>query len=349
MSEKNDFFQIKNIQEIAVSAIDSVLSLNTKKMFDVKPINTQLNSNETYTNAFGYEALFDQKEYVETWSVWFKANWTLSILVSLCYIITIFSIKYYMQNRPRFELRSFLIVWNIFLAVFSIAGTIRVWPEFTHTITKHGIVHSVCDNSYAYGITGFWSLMFCLSKLPELVDTIFIVFRKQELIFLHWYHHTTVLIYCFYSYKDFTASGRWFMSMNFFVHSMMYSYYALKAMRFKVPRFVSQLITTGQLLQMVAGCYVNYVAYQAKTNQIECGISDENIFYSSLMYGSYFVLFANFFINTYIIKKPKTIIKPSPNSNDDNAQTNLIKPQRDENNNHILNVPKLRSKAKKMN
>jgi elongation of very long chain fatty acids protein 6 len=36
------------------------------------------------------------------------------------------------------------------------------------------------------------------SKVPETVDTLFIVLRRQELIFLHWYHHASVLIYCFY-------------------------------------------------------------------------------------------------------------------------------------------------------
>lgn len=44
-------------------------------------------------------------------------------------------------------------------------------------------------------MAGFWATMFVLSKVPELGDTIFIVLRKQPLIFLHWYHHATVLVY----------------------------------------------------------------------------------------------------------------------------------------------------------
>ena len=35
-------------------------------------------------------------------------------------------------------------------------------------------------------VSGFWTFMFVLSKVPELGDTIFIVLRKQPLIFLHW-------------------------------------------------------------------------------------------------------------------------------------------------------------------
>ena len=50
--------------------------------------------------------------------------------------------------------------------------------------------------------------------------------------------------------------------MNYIVHSAMYSYYALKAMHYRVPRFVSMVITTAQLMQMVLGCAVNLWAYQ---------------------------------------------------------------------------------------
>ena len=80
-------------------------------------------------------------------------------------------------------------------------------------------------------VTALWTWLFVLSKLPELVDTVFIVLRKQKLIFLHWYHHITVLIYCWYSFSQYTAPARWFVVMNFIVHSIMYTYYAFKALR----------------------------------------------------------------------------------------------------------------------
>ena len=46
----------------------------------------------------------------------------------------------------------------------------------------------------------FRAWLFMLSKVPETIDTLFIVLRRQPLIFLHWYHHASVLVYCFYRY-----------------------------------------------------------------------------------------------------------------------------------------------------
>jgi elongation of very long chain fatty acids protein 6 len=38
------------------------------------------------------------------------------------------------------------------------------------------------------------------------VDTLFIVLRKKPLIFLHWYHHITVLLFCWHAFA--TQSSR---------------------------------------------------------------------------------------------------------------------------------------------
>ena len=147
--------------------------------------------------------------------------------------------------------------------------------------------------------------MFVLSKLPELGDTIFIVLRKQELIFLHWYHHITVLLYSWFSYSEYTASARWFVVMNFFIHSIMYSYYALKAMQYRPPKICAMLITVLQITQMFIGCIINISAHQYLENQIECHISRLDVKLSLLMYFSYFILFCRFFQRSYINKGGK--------------------------------------------
>ncbi|KAK7475834.1 hypothetical protein BaRGS_00032884, partial [Batillaria attramentaria] len=63
---------------------------------------------------------------------------------------------------------------------------------------------------------------------------------------------------------------RWFMVMNYIVHSLMYTYYALRAMRFRFPKFISIVITTLQLMQMIIGVVINVLTYQAKARGEFC-------------------------------------------------------------------------------
>jgi hypothetical protein len=62
----------------------------------------------------------------------------------------------YMKNKARFELRLWLASWSALLAVFSIFGALRVLPELVYVIYRHGIKYSICNNSNAFGVVGFW-------------------------------------------------------------------------------------------------------------------------------------------------------------------------------------------------
>lgn len=236
-------------------------------------------------------------------------HWADSFIYSIVYLMIIFGGKYVMSKRRRYDLRPYLALWSGLLAIFSILGTMRTLPEFISAIRNHGLQYSICDPSYFEGVTSIWCFLFTVSKLLELGDTVFIVLRKQPLIFLHWFHHITVLIYVWYSYPQKIAIGRWFMTMNYVVHSIMYSYYTLKAMRFRIPKGISMVITFLQLGQMIAGLLVNIWSYQIKQNGTYCGQSYTNIRYAVAMYCSYFVLFAHFFYTTYIMEKPKEHVK----------------------------------------
>ena len=52
--------------------------------------------------------------------------------------------QWYMRSRPRYEVRTLLVVWNVALATFSIIGAARTLPEFVLSL-QHGIYYSVCD------------------------------------------------------------------------------------------------------------------------------------------------------------------------------------------------------------
>ena len=145
-------------------------------------------------------------------------RWADSFIYVAIYIGILLYGQYFMKTRSGYDLRFCLCFGNCILATFSIAGGIRTLPELITAVTKYGWQYSICISTYFNGVTSFWISMFTISKLFELGDTIFIVFRKRPLILLHCYHHVTVLLYTWYSYTDHTASGRWFMVMNYIVH-----------------------------------------------------------------------------------------------------------------------------------
>lgn len=137
------------------------------------------------------------------------------------------------------------------------------------------------------------------SLSPPTGDTAFVVLRKQKLLFLHWYHHITVLLYSWYSYKDMVAGGGWFMTMNYTVHALMYSYYAARAAGLRVPRLLAVLITCAQIIQMVMGVVVSGLVYRWMQRG-DCHSRLDNVGWAALMYLSYLLLFCNFFYQTYL-------------------------------------------------
>ena len=140
----------------------------------------------------------------------------------------------------------------------------------------------------------------------ELVDTFFIVVHKKPLIFLHWYHHITVLLYCYHSYVTTSPPGIFFVVMNYSVHATMYGYYFLMAMKMRPKWFNPIVITIFQISQMIVGVAVTLAGFYYYKTDPTCGIEKENNTAAFVMYGSYLFLFLQFFFGRYYgKKKPK--------------------------------------------
>ena len=148
---------------------------------------------------------------------------------------------------------------------------------------------------------GFWVTLFIYSKIPELIDTVFLVLQRKPVIFLHWFHHVTVLLYCWHAFVNWTASGLWFVAMNFSVHSIMYFYYFLSISGYKfLAKPIAPMITTIQLLQMIVGTLVTVNVMLVKGRGEECHVISSNWKLGLAMYVSYFCLFAILFYNLYL-------------------------------------------------
>jgi len=218
------------------------------------------------------------------------------------YALAIFWGQKYMADKPAWDWRKRLAAWNLFLAVFSAWGTFRMAPHLLHNIYHYDFETNVCTHGETMGgwsPTTYWGLFFVWSKFFELFDTFFIVVRKKKLMLLHWYHHITVLLCCWHTVVSRTPPGFIFATVNFFVHSIMYFYYFLMAIRCKPKWFKPKVITVVQILQMVVGVTVCARSFNlAEVNG--CEVSKTNIKYTLMMYASYLYLFSAFFVHRYV-------------------------------------------------
>ena len=262
--------------------------------------------NPTYLEPFEFERNFE----LHKWRSWFSRNWTLFVHLGFVYVLLIQIGTWWMKNRRPYKLQFLLTVWNIGLAFFSLAGFLRSAPEmlFIYQTRSNPFFQLVCSRQDGNIVSAYWAWVGTFSKAIELGDTAFIVLRKTPLIFLHWYHHVTVMLYTSYTYEAQDPCHRFFIVMNYFVHSVMYSYYALRALGIKVPRLISMVITSLQLLQMIFGCALNaYSYYILKTGAgVDCARLEHNVIIATVMYVSYLVLFAHFFYKTYVVKGGKS-------------------------------------------
>ncbi|XP_078487656.1 very long chain fatty acid elongase 3-like [Ciona intestinalis] len=228
--------------------------------------------------------------------------WCIPAIMGILYVMLIYKGQQFMKNRQSYDLRKPMLYWSIMLASFSIVGTARLLMLVIRLYGEGGVNKVICTGGdMETHIHPLWTLAFLYSKFLEYGDTVFIIFRKKKLLFLHWYHHLTVAMFCWLSVKNDYAGSCVFMALNSAVHAAMYTYYSLKAAEYKLPRFLSKSVTIFQIVQMVIGCgFISYIIMNGNDNT--CRTSKFHGFFGVAMYVSYFILFANFFHSTYNTK-----------------------------------------------
>lgn len=87
----------------------------------------------------------------------------------------------------------------------------------------------------------------------------------------------------------------------------MYFYYFLMAVKLKPKWFNSIWITVSQISQMVVGVGVTALGFiLPRSYAKDCAISPENNAAALIMYGSYLLLFVQFFMQRYQVKGGKS-------------------------------------------
>jgi hypothetical protein len=225
------------------------------------------------------------------------------------YLPTIFTLKNYMQKKPAMRGGNYdtlFFLWNMFLSLSSGLGAVLLFPLMYEEITINDN-HGMCNNLHVSTnnpIFIYVCILFNFSKFLEFIDTVFVVTRKSQLEFIHWYHHIVTCLYCWHCSYVAISSGKFFALMNLSVHTVMYFYYALYALGNKMLYPYRKIITVIQTSQMVGGCYIVYNWFM--NCQINSSKSEyANMVFAALMYFSYFIHFIKVFFREKIKYKSK--------------------------------------------
>mmetsp|Transcript_21702 Transcript_21702/g.28058 ORF Transcript_21702/g.28058 Transcript_21702/m.28058 type:complete len:280 (-) Transcript_21702:240-1079(-) len=151
--------------------------------------------------------------------------------------------------------------------------------------------------------------LFYVSKVWDFWDTIFIILGKKwrQLSFLHVYHHLTIfMFYWLNSHVNYDGDIYLTIVLNGFIHTVMYTYYFI-CMHTKVPETGKSLpiwwkssLTMMQLFQFVTMMSQGTYIMVSKTPNVPQRVTAVYIVYIM----SLFVLFAQFFVSSYM--KPKS-------------------------------------------
>jgi elongation of very long chain fatty acids protein 6 len=257
-----------------------------------------------------FQIFFDEYNYERT-KQWLANHEGFLLKCVAFYIVSIFAIKYVMRDRKPFNLEKPLIMWNAFLATFSLLGFLYTFPFFLKTIREYGIARTFTHVHYQHTnpLAGYWSFLWVASKVPEFVDTYFIVLRKKPLMFMHWFHHAITGYYALINFSTDNAHLSYGVWANYGIHAMMYTYYCAVALKFRVPSQVAQIITTSQMVQFLIVIYAMVGAQYYASTGMKVAATSFGLFLGHFTMWAFMLLWTRFYVNRYVNNCRKTSVQ----------------------------------------
>lgn len=209
------------------------------------------------------------------------------------YFSMIYVLSKYMKGRVPYQLKVPMLIYNnaqILLNIYMVYGLSAVisYPNI------YGI-----NIPYTSNLRYFVYIHY-LSKYLDYFDTLFIILRgkeKQQLSYLHVYHHSTIgIIWGFLLYRGHgNGTAAFGCFINSAVHLIMYSHYLCTSLGYNNP--FKKYITRAQLLQF-AFCLLHSVIVICVEDIVPRSYALIELVYQTSM----LVLFSNFYIKSYSIK-----------------------------------------------
>jgi len=229
------------------------------------------------------------------------SDWPWPITMCFGYLISVFILRQYMNNKKAWDLVYFRIFHNAFLCFGSFVMVVGMITELVKAYQKGGIDVLRCDTE-GYQLQGSlynWYYVFFLSKFYEFIDTYILILRKKPITFLHCFHHFITAYLCWLGLYDQMAIQWSVIILNGTVHVFMYYYFLAVSLNADV--WWKKYLTTMQITQFCIDLLATIpFFYDELVLGKDCSGKWQILAFSNSVLISFLILFINFFRHTYV-------------------------------------------------
>ncbi|XP_034824496.1 very long chain fatty acid elongase 7-like [Maniola hyperantus] len=228
----------------------------------------------------------------------------LGTVIVLYLILVLKILPNFMKDRKPYQLKTPLLFYNVFQVAFSSYAVFL----YTRYVIRHGVIITRCPRGEDLKEVISEITPYFIAKHIDLLDTVFFVLRKKDnqVTFLHVFHHTLMLTWSwfyqmYYPTDHFVVVGL----INSFVHVLMYAYYGISSLGPEYAKYVwwKKHLTKVQLMQFIL--VLCNLHYQQKLTPCPVPALFHYFCLSSII--SFFVLFTNFYVRSYVAKSKKKV------------------------------------------
>ncbi|CAH0554794.1 unnamed protein product [Brassicogethes aeneus] len=173
------------------------------------------------------------------------------LFISLGYLYLIDYLKKFMHNRPPYNLKSAILLYNGLQVCFNGYITYHAFFESLNLSLYCSPINYSTEPRHLFVLK--IAYFYFLTKILDTLDTIFFILRKKDshVSFLHIYHHFGMINITWIGVKFLGGGHSIFLGLiNSFVHTCMYTYYFLSALDDKYKNIsFKKTITQIQLIQ----------------------------------------------------------------------------------------------------
>ncbi|CAF0714199.1 unnamed protein product [Adineta steineri] len=240
-------------------------------------------------------------------------------LICLGYFVFVAMGPTLMANRPAFNIRQILIVYNF--AMVALSG--YLFYEFLAAGWLNGYSLGCQPVDYSRSPDAMRMVRVCylfyLSKFIELLDTVFFIMKKnfRQVSVLHVIHHGIMPISWWFGIR-FVAGGfgTFHSCINSFIHFLMYLYYGLAALgpSYQKYLFWKKSMTWMQMIQ-----FILVMIHASQLFYIECNYPVLFAYWIFAYAIMFLLFFANFYVQSYSKTSSSTTSKPKQAKSDRNS------------------------------